>query len=109
MSKHKSVFVTALVALMLAAILVGMYLLHMKAYLIVVGMMGLYGYLCAACAFCRWLLKEPPLLPPPHHEAKEDTGKHGSELWPPDDNWTEDYDRIKAELESEDTPKEQAS
>ena len=63
MKKGKSVFATVLIAVMLAAITVGMYLLKYRAYLIIVGLLGLYGYFCAAFHFCRWLGKEPPLLP----------------------------------------------
>ena len=63
MKKSKSVFATVLIAVMLAAITVGMYLLKYRAYLIIVGALGLYGYFCASCHFCRWLGKEPPLLP----------------------------------------------
>lgn len=63
MKKGKSVFATVLIAVMLAAITAGLYLLKYRAYLIIVGMLGVYGYFCAACHFCRWLGKEPPLLP----------------------------------------------
>lgn len=98
MSKSKSVFVTALVAGMLAAIVVGLYLLKSKAYLIIAGLLGIYGFLCAAFNFCQWLGKETPLLPPPpqlrHRQEEPDDVK----VWQPDPEWTDTIDRIKAEL-----------
>lgn len=64
MSKGKSVFVTMLVALMLAAILVGLYKLEsIKAFMLIAGLLGGYGFVSASFSFCRWLRKEPPLLP----------------------------------------------
>lgn len=98
MSKSKSVFVTALVAGMLAAIVVGLYLLKSRAYLIIAGLLGIYGFLCAAFNFCQWLEKETPLLPPPpqlrHRQEEPDDVK----VWQPDPEWTDTIDRIKAEL-----------
>lgn len=64
MSKGKSVFVTALVAGMLTAITVGLYLMEYRAWMVIVGFLSLYGLLCGAFSFCQWLGKEPPLLPP---------------------------------------------
>lgn len=63
MSKSKSVFVTALVALMLAAILVGLYKMESKAFFIIAGFFGIYGFIGGAFGFCSWLGKEQPLLP----------------------------------------------
>ena len=104
MSKSKSIFVTALVALMLAAIIVGMYLLKYRAYLIIIGLMGVYGYLCASFNFCQWLGKETPLPPLPQIRAREKEEQDDMKLWPPDEDWTNDYDKIKAELEREEPP-----
>lgn len=99
MSKSKSVFVTALVAVMLVAIVVGLYLLKSRAYLIIAGVLGIYGFLCAAFNFCQWLGKETPLLPPPpqlrHRQEEPDDVK----VWQPDQDWTDTIDRIKAELD----------
>lgn len=99
MSKGKSIFVTALVAVMLAAIIIGLYLLKNRAYLIIAGLLGLYGFLCAAFNFCQWLGKEPPLLPPPQKLEAKAAHQEPDEFWPPDPDWTESFDRIKAELE----------
>ena len=93
MNKSKSIFVTALIALMLAAIEIGLYMLESKAYVILAVLLGVYGYLCGAANFCRWLGKETPLLPPRTPEIQE-------EIWKPDESYTGTYDDIKAELEN---------
>ena len=98
MNKGKSIFVTALVAGMLAAIAVGLYLLHSKAYLVIAGFLCVYGFLCAAFNFCQWLGKEPPLLPPPPQIRTREEPDDG-EVCQPDPDWTDTIDRIKAELE----------
>lgn len=103
MSKGKSVFVTTLMSLMLAAITVGMYLLKYRAYLIIIALMGVYGFLCAAFNFCQWLGKETPLPPLPQIRARPQE-KEEVKLWPPDEEWTSSYDKIKAELEREEPP-----
>ena len=105
MNKGKSIFVTALVAIMLAAIVAGMYLLKYKAYLIIIGLMGVYGYLCASFNFCQWLGKETPLPPLPQIRARpQEQEQEEVKLWPPDAEWTSSYDKIKAELEREEPP-----
>ena len=106
MSKGKSIFVTALVAVMLAAIIAGLYLLkYSRPFMVIIGIMGLYGYICAVFQFCMWLGqggKDTALLPPAHH-VKADTGGDSSldELWTPGPDWNARYDEIKADLESE--------
>ena len=60
MSKSKSITVTVLCAVMLAVIIAGMYLLHLKAWMILAGLLGVYGYVSCASAFCRWLRQEEP-------------------------------------------------
>lgn len=97
MSKSKSIFVTALVALMLAAILVGLYLLQMRVYMIFMGLLGLYGFLCGAFNFCQWLGKEQSPLPLPP-QIKE---RPSRETWQPDDEYTANYDEIMAEYHDE--------
>lgn len=100
MSKGKSVFVTALVAVMLVAIVVGLYLLQSRAYLIIAGLLGLYGYICASFNFCHWLGKEQPLLPPPPNVGppmKEEN--YHDALWEPDSEWTDKFDKLKADLD----------
>lgn len=98
MSKGKSVFVTALVAVMLAAIIAGMYLLQYNAYLIIAGLLGLYGYICASYKFFHWLGKEQPLLPPPPNvgPTMKEENYHDA-LWEPDSEWTDKFDKLKAE------------
>lgn len=105
MSKAKSVFVTALVALMLAAIIAGMYLLQYKAYLIIIGLAGVYGYICASFNFCHWLGKESPLLPPPPNVCPpmEKENYHDA-LWEPDHEWTHKFNKLKSELDGEEPP-----
>lgn len=103
MSKGKSIFVTGLVACMLAAIAVGLYMLHSKAYLVIAGILCVYGFLCAAFNFCQWLGKETPLPPLPQIRARPQE-KEEVKLWPPDEEWTSSYDKIKAELEREEPP-----
>ena len=100
MSKGKSVFVTALVAVMLVAIVVGLYLLQSRAYLIIAGLLGLYGYICASFNFYHWLGKEQPLLPPPPNvrpPMKEES--YHDPLWEPDSEWTDKFDKLKSELD----------
>lgn len=101
MKKSKTVFVTALIAVMLAAIVAMLYLLKLRVYLIIVGVLGVYGYLCAARHFCRWLGKEPPITPPsmpahPHVEKREDNisqlGEEGAA------SFESTYDAIVEEL-----------
>ena len=75
MSKSKSVFLTALVAGMLTAITAGLYLLGYKAWMVIVGFLSLYGFLCASFNFCQWLWKEPPLLPARAKKKEEDDVK----------------------------------
>ena len=99
MNKSKSIYVTALMALMLAAILVGLYMLHNRAYTILAGLLGVYGFLCGAANFCRWLGRDTPLLPAP--EPKKPRHQEPDEFWPPDPEWTGRYDDIKAEVEAE--------
>ena len=99
MSKGKSIFVTALVAVMLAAIIIGLYLLKNRAYLIIAGLLGLYGFLCAAFNFCQWLGKETPLLPPPPRLRQRPEEPDDVKVWQPGPEWTDTIDRIKAELE----------
>lgn len=102
MSKSKSVFVTALVAVMLALILVGLYILKMRVWMIAAGLLGLYGFACAAFNFCQWLGKETPIPPLPLPIKQTESKKQEpDEFWPPDPAWTDTFDRIKAELEDE--------
>ncbi len=100
MSKNKSIFVTALFAVMLTAILVSLYLLKSKVYLVFIGLLGLYGFLCAASNFCQWLGKESCLLPPMRINVKA-AGEEKDDYWKPDPEWAETYNRIKEEFDAE--------
>ena len=59
MSKNKSIFVTLVMAVMLALILVGAYRIEEKAFFgILAGLAG-YGFLRGAGDLCRWMQAEP--------------------------------------------------
>lgn len=100
MSKNKSIFVTALFAVMLTAIIISLYLLKSKVYMVFVGVLGLYGFLCAAFNFCQWLGKESCLLPPMRIRGKA-APEDQDDSWQPDPAWAETYSRIKAEFDNE--------
>ena len=86
MGKGKSTLVTAIVAVMLALIIAGLYMLKMKACMIMVIALAVYGYISFAGTFCRWLEKEPTLLPVAD--------------WKPDEEFEATYEEIKAEVEA---------
>lgn len=73
MSKVKSIFVTALVTVMLALIVLGAYLLKAKVYLWIIGAFAVYGLVSGAIKFCGWLQKEHEAeeLPPAHLVVRE--------------------------------------
>lgn len=58
MSKAKSIFVTVLVAVMLATIVIGAYLLEVIVWAWIVGALAVYGLASGAVKFCLWLQKE---------------------------------------------------
>lgn len=57
MSKIKSIFVTAIVFLMLAIITLACSQLCKPAFIIIVGFMSSIGFAGCTIAFCRWLQK----------------------------------------------------
>ena len=63
MNKIKSLFVTVLVAVMLAAIIYGLYRLEISAYRWIILILGGYGFLNAFAGFYRWLGRTPALAP----------------------------------------------
>ena len=64
MSKQKSVFVTAIVAVMLGIIVFAAYKLLFPAFVVIVGALSGVGFIAGATAFCRWLEAErEPELP----------------------------------------------
>ncbi len=89
MSKKKAVFVTALMALMLALIIIGLYLLKYRAYMVVLCVLAVFGFVGCGVVFCRWISKESPLLP--MHVADDE--------YIPDESFSATYDEIKAELD----------
>lgn len=58
MSKQKSVFVTAIVAVMLGIIVFAAYKLLFPAFVVIVGALSGVGFIAGATAFCRWLEAE---------------------------------------------------
>jgi len=59
MSKVKSIFVTAVMAIMLALILVGLHQIEPKAHTALTVLLALYGFLCGAMNLCTWLQQKP--------------------------------------------------
>ena len=68
MSKVKSIFVTAVMAVMLAVILAGAAVIEPKAYAILAAVLTVYGFLCGCRDVCGWLQKDPP---EPKHLSQE--------------------------------------
>lgn len=70
MSKSKSVFVTALFAVMLAAIDAGMYKMFPLGFFVLTGVLALFGFWQLSKGFLGWLLhnEEPLALPEIHAE-----------------------------------------
>lgn len=101
MSKSKSVFVTALVTVMMAAIIIGLYSIQHKVFVVFAGLLGLYGLICAAVNFCRWLGEESPLLPDAQPMRIEPIKKVDGEIWQPGSEWHGTYDQIREEMEGE--------
>ena len=100
MCKLKSVFVTAIVAVMLGIIVFAAYKLLFPAFVVIVGGLSGVGYICGATAFCRWLEAErepelPKLTPvvvgdPVNLEREPDLGS----------DFAATYDEIKREVEA---------
>lgn len=59
MGKNKSVFVTIIVTLLMAALAVAAYLLFMKAFVIIAVVFSVIGFCSSMTAFCKWLEKPP--------------------------------------------------
>ncbi len=89
MNKSKSLFITVIMTVMLAVILYFTYSTESIAFPILVGILGIYGFLCTAAGFCRWCGKETPMLPA---ETKKD------DLWEADEDFKLEYDAIKQEV-----------
>ena len=100
MSKSKSIFVTALVTVMMAAIVVGLYTMQHKVFVVFAGLLGLYGMLCAAVNFCRWLEQEAPLMPAHAEKSVQGEPVGGLEFVPAPEYYGT-YEQIKREMEGE--------
>lgn len=98
MSKRKSIFVTAIMTVMLAAIVVGLYSIQHKVFVLFAGLLGLYGLICAAVNFCRWLEQEAPLMPA-HAEKTVQGEPVGPTEFVPSPDYYGTYEQIKRELE----------
>lgn len=59
MSKNKSIFVTLIMAAMLALILAGAYRIEEKAFFGILAALAGYGFLRGAGDLCRWMQSEP--------------------------------------------------
>lgn len=70
MSKAKSIFITAVMAVMLALIVVGLYKIDPRAHTAVLVLLAVYGYLCGAQNLCSWL-QQTPAAEPKHLETVE--------------------------------------
>ena len=71
MSKKKSMFVTAIISVMMAVIMFAAYRLSMPVFIVLVGILSGAGFMSVATIFCGWLQKpserdeeliEPPLV-----------------------------------------------
>ena len=82
MSKSKSVFVTALFAVMLAAIDAGMYKLFPLGFFVLTGALALYGFWQLSKGFLGWLLhNEEPLALPEIHAEPVDLDEEFTQTW----------------------------
>lgn len=68
MKLRKAIFVTILVAVMLAVIDTCLYILCNPCFAVLTGSVVVYGFLRGAVDFCRWLCKPEPA---PKHLAKK--------------------------------------
>ena len=68
MKLRKAIFVTILVAVMLAVIDTCLYILCNPCFAVLTGSAVVYGFLRGAVDFCRWLCKPEPA---PKHLAKK--------------------------------------
>ena len=99
MSKQKSVFVTAIMAVMLAIITFSAYRLSMPVFIILVGALSGVGFMSSATMFCKWLQKPSECgeddLDIIHFKA---TPRYGVES---DKGYEMTYEQIKQEVEGD--------
>lgn len=101
MSKKKSVFVTAIVAVMLGIIVFAAYKLLFPAFVVIVGALAGVGFGAGATAFCRWLEteREPELPKLTPVVVGDPVNLEREPVLGPD--FAATYDEIKRELEEE--------
>lgn len=99
MSKQKSVFVTAIMAVMLAIITFSAYRLYMPVFIVLVGILSAVGFASVAIMFCKWLQKpserEEDDLDIIHFKA---TPHYGEE---PGKGYEMTFEQIKQEVEGD--------
>jgi len=63
MNRNKSVFITLVMAVMLAVIMAGAYKIEIRAFYVLLAVLAVYGFLRGAGDLCRWLQeKDKPRL-----------------------------------------------
>lgn len=96
MSKKKSVFVTAVMAIMLASITFAAYRLFLPVFIVLISTMSVAGFVSFSILFCKWLQK-----PSEREDNNLDvisfnhTPHYGEE---PDVGYEMTYEQIKREL-----------
>ena len=72
MSRNKSVFVTLVIAAMLAVILIGAHRLDERIFEALLALLACYGYVRGAGDVCRWMQVERQPVPVIEAEAVDD-------------------------------------
>lgn len=72
MSRNKSIFVTLIIAAMLAVILIGAHRLDERIFGALVALLACYGYVRGAGDVCRWMQAERQPVPVIEAEAVDD-------------------------------------
>lgn len=78
MTKAKAIIITAMMAIMEAAIVAGAYRIEIKSFYVFVGLLALYGFISENVDFYHWLRNEMPKEP--EHLATEE-----ADIWAYDD------------------------
>lgn len=96
MTKSKSIFVTAIISAMLVIIAIASYRLYKPAFIALVCVFSVAGFISVAVKFCGWLQspasKAEEILMPPISNSLFDGG-----------DFTATYEQIKRELETGET------
>lgn len=86
MTKAKAIIITAMMAIMEAAIVAGAYRIEVKGFYVFMALLALYGFISENADFFRWLRKEEPKEP--EHLTTEE-----ADIWAYDDE-KEDYAKL---------------